>query len=153
MSQQGTVVDVFLPLDAPAESLERIGARALGWALDQVGTTKEDASRTRLYRENADRERYREQSFSLSEFVRGLDLRVEFGVPTETEISRVSQLTLEQQVCVALENIEHVLLVVLAAQAQQHAGFHSRDHELMQRAIACQHLDSVWTILAEHAAP
>jgi hypothetical protein len=47
-----------------------------------------------MYQESASRERYREQSLSLKEFVKGLELRVEIAEPTESQLDRVSQLTL-----------------------------------------------------------
>jgi FkbH-like protein/FkbM family methyltransferase len=64
------------------------------WAFDHTGSTEEDRNRTRMYRESTDRQRYREQSFSLKDFVKGLQLRVEFAEPTQDQLDRVSQLTL-----------------------------------------------------------
>jgi FkbH-like protein/FkbM family methyltransferase len=64
------------------------------WAFDRKASTKEDKNRTRMYQEGAKRERYREQVLSLKDFVKGLQLRIEVGVPTEDQLDRVSQLTL-----------------------------------------------------------
>ena len=63
------------------------------WAFDHASSTKEDQLRTKMYQEGAQRERYREQSFSLKDFVHGLQLRVEIGEPTKDQLDRVSQLT------------------------------------------------------------
>jgi FkbH-like protein/FkbM family methyltransferase len=63
------------------------------WAFDHAASTEEDQGRTRMYRESANRERYREQTISLKDFVKGLQLRVEIAEATEDELGRVSQLT------------------------------------------------------------
>jgi FkbH-like protein len=63
------------------------------WAFDHTGSTKEDQERTSMYQESAQRERYREQSFSLKDFINGLQLRVEIAELTEDRLDRVSQLT------------------------------------------------------------
>ena len=64
------------------------------WAFDRRATTDEDRSRTRLYRENAERHRLRERSLSLQDFIRGLDLRVEISEAPTIRSPRISQLTL-----------------------------------------------------------
>jgi FkbH-like protein len=63
------------------------------WAFDHAASTGEDQGRTRMYQESAKRERYREQTVSLRNFVEGLQLRVEIAEATEDELGRVSQLT------------------------------------------------------------
>jgi FkbH-like protein len=63
------------------------------WAFDHARATDEDRHRTRMYHENAEREKLREQAVSLKDFVRGLELRVEIHEMTDEEIGRVSQLT------------------------------------------------------------
>ncbi len=63
------------------------------WAFDHSGTTEEDRSRVRMYQDNAQRERFRAQTPSLSDFVAGLMVRVEIAEATEDQLSRVSQLT------------------------------------------------------------
>jgi FkbH-like protein/FkbM family methyltransferase len=63
------------------------------WAFDHMGSTQEDQKRTRMYQESAKRERYRDQSLSLRDFIRGLQLRIEINEPTEEQLDRVSQLT------------------------------------------------------------
>jgi FkbH-like protein/FkbM family methyltransferase len=83
------VVTLQMPAD-PAQFpsfLEHI------WPLDRLVVTQEDAARTRMYRENAQRERAREESLSLASFVQGLGLRVDIAPPQPADIPRVSQLT------------------------------------------------------------
>jgi hypothetical protein len=63
------------------------------WAFDRAGSTAEDRNRTRMYQEGAQRRRFREQSLSLKDFVRGLELRVEIADATEEDCGRVSQLS------------------------------------------------------------
>jgi FkbH-like protein/FkbM family methyltransferase len=63
------------------------------WAFDRAGSTAEDRNRTRMYQEGARRQRYREQSLSLKDFIRGLELRVEIAEVTPDQLARVSQLT------------------------------------------------------------
>jgi len=63
------------------------------WAFDHTGSTQEDQNRTRMYRENTERQQFRERSFSLMDFVKGLQLSVEIAEATEDQLGRVSQLT------------------------------------------------------------
>jgi len=63
------------------------------WAFDHAGATQEDENRTRMYQQNAERRRFRDQTLSLKDFLQGLQLRVEIADATEQELSRVSQLT------------------------------------------------------------
>src|SRR5437867_3590170 len=46
-----------------------------------------------MYRENTERQQFRERSFSLKDFVKGLQLSVEIAEATENQLGRVSQLT------------------------------------------------------------
>src|SRR5437660_3793149 len=46
-----------------------------------------------MYRENTERQQFRERSFSLKDFVKGLQLSVEIAEATEDQLGRVSQLT------------------------------------------------------------
>jgi len=63
------------------------------WAFDHATSTEADQDRTRMYQESAKRERYREQTVSLKDFVEGLQLRVEIAEATEDQLGRISQLT------------------------------------------------------------
>jgi FkbH-like protein/FkbM family methyltransferase len=64
------------------------------WAFDRRAATREDRSRTRMYREDLRRREHRAQSLSLKEFVQGLELRVELAEAEPGELERISQLTL-----------------------------------------------------------
>jgi len=46
-----------------------------------------------MYQENAEREKYREQAFTLREFLEGLQLRIDIAEAGENQLNRVSQLT------------------------------------------------------------
>jgi FkbH-like protein/FkbM family methyltransferase len=63
------------------------------WAFDHTKLTEEDKKRTRMYQENVKRERYRESSMSLNDFLDGLKLNIKISNPAVSQISRVSQLT------------------------------------------------------------
>jgi FkbH-like protein/FkbM family methyltransferase len=63
------------------------------WAFDHSHSTDEDQSRTRMYHESTARQRYRERSLTLKEFIEGLELRLEIVEPAAAELGRVSQLT------------------------------------------------------------
>ena len=63
------------------------------WAFDSAGSTDEDRGRTKMYQESAQRELYRERSFSLKDFIEGLQLRIEIGDVARAQLDRVSQLT------------------------------------------------------------
>ncbi|HKS06195.1 MAG TPA: FkbM family methyltransferase [Gemmatimonadaceae bacterium] len=73
--------------DAVASFLDHV------WAFDRGGATAEDRKRTLMYRQNAERERFRDQVMSLSDFVKGLELRVDIAPPADADLERVSQLT------------------------------------------------------------
>jgi len=63
------------------------------WAFDQLKTTEEDKLRTSLYGQHALRERFRNESVSLGEFIAGLNLQVQISEMEPSQLSRVSQLT------------------------------------------------------------
>jgi FkbH-like protein/FkbM family methyltransferase len=63
------------------------------WAFDHADSTEEDGNRTRMYRENAERQRFRDQAVSLKDFMKGLELRVGIAEATDDDLGRVSQLT------------------------------------------------------------
>jgi FkbH-like protein len=60
---------------------------------DSVFITEEDKSRTKTYKDNTIRKRIRETSNSIEDYLSKLDMEVEIGRPSSTEISRISQLT------------------------------------------------------------
>jgi len=63
------------------------------WAFDHMSFTAEDRNRTRMYQENAQRQQFHEQTFSLKDFIKGLQLRVEIDEAADDQLGRVSQLT------------------------------------------------------------
>jgi FkbH-like protein/FkbM family methyltransferase len=82
-----------LTLQLP-QDVERIPAFLdHAWAFDHAAPTEEDRNRTRMYRENAERHKLREQACSLKDFINGLELRVEIAEASEEQLARVSQLT------------------------------------------------------------
>ena len=63
------------------------------WSFDHIKLTEEDKKRTKMYRENLQREKYRESAMSLQDFLLGLKLDIKIAAPTPEQIGRVSQLT------------------------------------------------------------
>jgi FkbH-like protein/FkbM family methyltransferase len=63
------------------------------WPLPVNSLTREDRERTRMYRQEIEREQLREQTFSLTDFLAGLRLRIDVAKPTDEQIARVSQLS------------------------------------------------------------
>ena len=63
------------------------------WAFDKVKITDEDRKRTKLYKENHRRERFRSETGSLKDFLDGLDLDIQIASPKDSQRPRVAQLT------------------------------------------------------------
>ena len=63
------------------------------WAFDRLKLTDEDRQRTVLYRQNVERERFREESVTFKDFLQSLELKIEIDEMSSSELSRVSQLT------------------------------------------------------------
>jgi FkbH-like protein len=63
------------------------------WPFDRTGSTEEDQNRTQLYQENWQRQKFRDQTLSLKDFIKGLQLQIEITEATEDQLGRVSQLT------------------------------------------------------------
>lgn len=83
-----------LTLQLPQEAAQLPAFLEHAWAFDQAGTTEEDRQRTRMYRENAARQKFRDQAGTLREFIAGLGLRVQIDAAAGADLGRVSQLTL-----------------------------------------------------------
>lgn len=60
---------------------------------DSLSYTKEDRTRTQMYRHEADRKKLRDSADSLEEFLQNLGLKAEVGRPSEAEVQRIAQLT------------------------------------------------------------
>jgi amino acid adenylation domain-containing protein/FkbH-like protein len=83
------VLTLALPQDA-----EQIPGFLTGvWALDHWKVTTEDAQRTEMYRQGAEREQLRKQASTLDEFLSGLDLKLAIRPAEDADLARVSQLT------------------------------------------------------------
>jgi acyl carrier protein len=63
------------------------------WVFDHLRATEEDRKRTKLYQENRERERFRQEVFSLSEFLLGLQLQVRISDARPDHFARIAQLT------------------------------------------------------------
>ena len=63
------------------------------WAFDKQKTTEEDRKRTTFYRENRERDRFREEAPTLESFLVGLQLKIGIESLTPEQLPRVSQLT------------------------------------------------------------
>jgi FkbH-like protein len=63
------------------------------WVFDHLKLTAEDRSRAEKYRQNQEREKFREQSPSLSDFLGGLELQVDIEPMKADQLARVCQLT------------------------------------------------------------
>ena len=63
------------------------------WAFDRETATREDRTRSKLYRENKDRERFRSRAPSFADFIAGLELHIEIAPMTEGQAVRCAQLT------------------------------------------------------------
>jgi amino acid adenylation domain-containing protein/FkbH-like protein len=63
------------------------------WAFDHLTITEVDRQRSSMYRQEADRERLREQSLTLADFLAGLALEVRISEPQSAQLDRVAQLT------------------------------------------------------------
>jgi FkbH-like protein len=63
------------------------------WAFDHLRLTEEDRRRTSLYRQNAVRRRFREESLTFEDFLAGLELEIQISGMSPRQVARVSQLT------------------------------------------------------------
>src|SRR5262249_26896556 len=60
---------------------------------DTLKLTTEDRRRSEMYRENREREQWRERSVSLGDFIAGLELEICIAPMSPDQLSRVAQLT------------------------------------------------------------
>ena len=68
------------------------------WVFDQLDTTSEDAARTKMYQQNAERENFRRkvqqsEKASFADFLQSLEMRIEIDQIFPDNLSRASQLT------------------------------------------------------------
>ncbi|HWD93513.1 MAG TPA: amino acid adenylation domain-containing protein [Verrucomicrobiae bacterium] len=64
------------------------------WAFDVLKVTAEDTRRAQMYREGRQREELRAQAGSLTDFIAGLNLKIQIAPMAPEQLARVSQLTL-----------------------------------------------------------
>lgn len=72
----------------PSEWADRL------WVFDRLAHTREDGARTRMYREQSERERFRQSAESFRAFIEGLNLDVAIEPVTAARVDRASQMTL-----------------------------------------------------------
>jgi amino acid adenylation domain-containing protein/FkbH-like protein/FkbM family methyltransferase len=65
----------------------------LFWIFNATAKTQEDTTRHHLYRAHLQREELRDQSFSLSDFIKSLNLQITIEAMTEESIDRIAQLS------------------------------------------------------------
>jgi len=63
------------------------------WIFDHLKTTDVGRERTALYKQNAQRERFRKESFTFKDFLAGLGLEVQISPLAPHQLARVSELT------------------------------------------------------------
>jgi FkbH-like protein/FkbM family methyltransferase len=63
------------------------------WAFDNLKVTTEDKKRTEFYRQNIERDQFQGKSLTFSDFLAGLELSVRISKISNSQISRVAQLT------------------------------------------------------------
>ncbi|MDM8557744.1 amino acid adenylation domain-containing protein [Candidatus Parabeggiatoa sp. HSG14] len=63
------------------------------WAFDLLETTLEDQQRTKLYQQNLQREHWRDEALTFTDFLDGLQLEINISTMISSQINRVSQLT------------------------------------------------------------
>lgn len=83
------VLTLVLPQEL--DSIPRFLANV--WAFDRGQVTEEDKQRTALYKNNIERERFREQSLTLGDFMTNLGLEIQISTLAPQHFARVSQLT------------------------------------------------------------
>jgi|GEM_PF-5624082 len=82
-----------LALNLPADQNDMARFLERVWAFDHLRTTAEDARRTELYRQELARERSRDDSLSLKDFIDKLELEIRIEPAREADLPRLAQLT------------------------------------------------------------
>lgn len=80
-------------LELPEESEQIPNVLRHIWAFDHLKVTAEDQQRSELYRQNIERERFREESLTFEDFLRDLELKIDISPMQPEQLPRVSQLT------------------------------------------------------------
>jgi FkbH-like protein/FkbM family methyltransferase len=82
-----------LTLHLPQNEVEILSFLKNSWAFDYLMVTEEDKKRTKMYKENIQRENFLSSSLSLKDFLDGLNLQIKISEPLTAQMERVSQLT------------------------------------------------------------
>lgn len=82
-----------LSLQLPSEDADIPEFLRHVWAFDRLKLTDEDRQRTLMYRQNAERNRFEQQTSNIGAFLAGLQLTIDIAQPGEAEWPRVAQLT------------------------------------------------------------
>lgn len=80
-------------IQLPADKKEIPSFLERMWIFDHAKVTGEDKKRTAYYRQNAEREKFREKSYTYEDFIKGLNLEVSVRPVVYREIERVAELT------------------------------------------------------------
>jgi FkbH-like protein len=91
-AEVGTRCPEVLTLQLPRETDTFARFLKHVWAFDRLKLTDEDRQRTVLYRQNVERERFREQSMTFQDFLSSLELKIEIDPLESSELGRVAQL-------------------------------------------------------------
>ena len=99
------------------------------WAFDSQGLTAEDHQRARMYQQNSERERVRQNALSLTEFIQGLHLEVTIEEMRPEQLARISQLTqrTNQFNVNGIRRSEHEIIDLLKDKAAQCLTVHVKD--------------------------
>src|SRR6185369_12295531 len=76
---------------------------------------------------------------------------VRFVVPVDTPACEVCRL--QEHVVAAFQNLEYILLIVLAAKTQEHSSLRLRDHEFLQPPEWVCHFDAMETVFSADTLP
>ena len=83
-----------LTLQWPREEKKALRLLRHAWELDIKKGTKEDAKRTRMYREEFKRQELLDDNISFADFIKSLDLKVDLRELNQDDLPRASQLTM-----------------------------------------------------------
>lgn len=82
-----------LTLEVPGNPLKIRGFLENIWAFDNLIVTEEDKCRSRMYEENGERESLKEQTLDFTRFLKELNLKVDIGQLSDSDLARSSQMT------------------------------------------------------------
>jgi len=86
-----SIREIYVP-EMPVEPALFVRAIERRFPFEAIALTEEDAQRTELYRENAQRREFEAAASNIDEFLAGLDMRVELRPFDEPNLARITQL-------------------------------------------------------------